>query len=115
MECISDGRFVSRLQVLDIYPLDMTAGMDFLLRCIQRTSTNLVELIVRDRYLQDQEVITVIDAASSCHNLTYLKMNIRRLDVGVTDSLALKLPRINRLWLSIGERDSNYLTVCKTS
>ena len=115
LECISDGRFVSRLQVLDIYPLDMTAGMDFLLRCIQRTSTNLVELIVRYRYLEDQEVMTIIDAASSCHNLTYLKMNIRRLDVGVTDSLALKLPRINRLWLSIGERDSNYLTVCKTS
>ena len=74
-----------------------------------------MELIVRDRYLQDQEVITVIDAASSCHNLTYLKMNIRRLDVGLTDTLALRLPRINRLWLSIGEHDPNYLNVCINS
>ena len=115
LECISDERFFSKLQVLDIYPTNMAAGMEFLLGCIQRTSTNLVELIVRDRYLQDQEVKTVIDAASSCRNLTYLKMNIRRLDVALTDRLALTLPRINRLWLSIGENsanDPNYLIVC---
>jgi hypothetical protein len=118
LECISDERFFSKLQVLDIYPTNMAAGMGFLLGCIQRTSTNLVELIVRDRYLQDREIKTVIDAASSCHNLTHLKMNVRRLDVALTDRLALKLPRINRLWLSIGENpanDPNYLIVCITS
>ena len=117
LECISDERFFSKLQVLDIYPTNMAAGMEFLLGCIQRTSANLVELIVRDRYLQDREIKTVIDAASSCPNLTCLRMNIRRLDVAFTDSLALKLPRINRLWLSIGENSNvpNYLIVCITS
>ena len=118
LECISDERFFSKLQVLDIYPTNMAAGMEFLLGCIQRTSDNLVELIVRDRYLQDREIKTVIDAASSCRNLTHLKMNIRRLDIALTDSLALKLPGINRLWLSIGENsanDPNYLIVCITS
>ena len=118
LECISDERFFSKLQVLDIYPTNMAVGMEFLLGCIQRTSTNLVELIVRDRYLQDREIKTVIDAASSCRNLTYLRMNIRRLDVAFTDRLALKLPKISRLWLSIGENsanDSNYLIVCMTS
>jgi len=112
LECISDERFFSKLQVLDIYPTNMAAGMEFLLGCIQRTSTNLVELIVRDRYLQDQEVKSVIDAAAtSCLNLTSLRMNIRRLDVAFTDSLASKLPRINRLWLSVGENsgDPKYL------
>ena len=118
LECISDERFFSKVQVLDIYPTNMAAGMEFLLGCIQRTSTNLVELIVRDRYLQDREITTVIDAASSCCNLTYLRMNIRRLDVAFTDRLALKLPRINRLWLSIGDNsanDPNYLIVCINS
>jgi hypothetical protein len=114
LECISDERFFSKLQVLDIYPTYTVAGMEFLYRCIQRTSRNLVDLIV-DRRLQDHEVNTVIDAASSCQNLTYLRMKIRRLDVALTDRLALKLPRINRLWLSIGEHDPNYLTVCITS
>ena len=114
-ECISDERFFSKLQVLDIYPTNTAAGMEFLLGCIQRSSTNLVELIVRDRYLEDQEVKTVIDAASSCHNLTYLRMNIRRLDVGLTDHLALKLPRINRLWLSVGEDYYFTVLVCITS
>jgi hypothetical protein len=118
LECISDERFFSNLEVLDIYPTYMAAGMEFLLGCIQRTSTNLVELTVRDRYLQDREIKTVIDAASSCRNLTFLQINIWRLDVAFTDRLALKLPRINRLWLSIGENpanDPNYLTVCITS
>ena len=117
LECISDKRFFSKLQVLDIYPTNMAAGMEFLLGCIQRTSDNLVKLIVRDRYLQDREIKTVIDAASSCRNLTYLKMNIRRLDIALTDRLALKLPQINGLWLSIGENsanDPNYLIVCIT-
>jgi hypothetical protein len=118
LECMSDKRFFSKLQVLDIYPTNMAAGMEFLLGSIQRTSENLVELIVRDRYLQDREIKSVIDAASSCRNLTHLKMNIRRLDIALTDRLALKLPKINRLWLSVGENsanDPNYLVVCITS
>lgn len=115
LECMSDERFFSKLQALDIYPTNMAAGMEFLLDCIRRTSTNLVELVVRDRYLQHGEIKTVVDVASSCRNLTYLRMNIRRLDVAFTDCLALKLPRISRLWLSIGENstnDPNYLIVC---
>jgi hypothetical protein len=115
LQCISDQRFFSQLRGLDIYPTNMTAGMEFLLWCIQRTSKSLVELIVRDRYLQGSEVQAVIDAASCCSNLTYLKMNVRKLDVALTDRLALQLPKIDRLWLSVGESDANdpnYLSVC---
>ena len=76
LECISDERFFSKLRVLD-YPTNMAAGMEILLGCIQWTSTKLV-VMMRDRYLQDREVKIVFDAASSCPNLTYLSMNIRR-------------------------------------
>ncbi|KAF8808679.1 hypothetical protein BYT27DRAFT_7188646 [Phlegmacium glaucopus] len=107
LECVSDERFFSQLRVLDIYPTNLAAGMDFLLGCIQRTSKSLEELIVRDRYWQDGEIAVVLDAVSSCSNLTYLRMNIWRLDVALTDRMALKLPRIDRLWLSIGENAAN--------
>lgn len=113
--CVSDERFFSRLRVLDIYPTNLAAGMEFLLGCIQRTSPSLVKLIVRDRYLQDREIKIVLDAASSCSNLIYLRMNIQRLDATLLDRLALKLPSISRLWLSFGDNaanEPNYLTVC---
>jgi len=115
LDCVSDERFFSQLRVLDIYPTNLIAGMDFLLGCIHRNSQSLVELIVRDRYWEDGEIEVVLDAVSSCSNLTYLRMNIRRLDVAVLDRLALKLPKIDRLWLSIGEiaaNEPNSLIVC---
>ena len=105
--CISDECFFSKLQVLDIYPTNTAAGMEFLYGCIQRTSRNLVKLSIRDRYLQDHEIMTVIDAASSCHDLTFLSMNIWRLNIALTDCLALKLPKIKRLWLSIENSTNN--------
>lgn len=112
--CISDERFFSHLQILDIYPTNLDAGMDFLLGCIRRTSNSLVQLIVRDRCLRNSEIKVILGAASSCSNLTYFRMNIWRLDVDLTDLLALKLPSIERLWLSIGENaanNPNYLIV----
>jgi hypothetical protein len=45
-ECISDERFFSKLEVLDIYPTNMSAGMEFMLG-----HTNLMGLIVGDIYL----------------------------------------------------------------
>ena len=114
LECISDERFFSQLQVLDIYPTNLPVGMEFLLGCIQRTSKTLVDLMVRDRYLPAGEIELVLDAVSSCSNLKSLRMNIWRLDVALMDSLA-KLPKIDRLWLSIGENatnDPNHSTVC---
>lgn len=103
LECFSNEDFFSQLRILDIYPTNLAVGMEILLGCIQRTSKSLVELIVRDRYLQDREMEVILNAVSSCSNLTYLRMNIRRFDVALTDRLALMLPGIDRLWLSIGE------------
>ena len=115
LECISDNkRFSHLLQILDLYPTDMAAGMEFLLDCVERTSQSLAELNVTDRYLQDREIEVIINV-SSCSNLIHLKMNIRKLDVALTDHLALKLPKIDRLRLSIREYavdDPRYLVVC---
>ena len=116
LEYISDiTRFSYLLQILDLYPTDMDAGMEFLLNCIERNSQSLEELNVRDRYLQDGGIEAIINVASSYSNLVYLKMKIRKLDVALTDRLALKLPKIDRLRVSIREYDvydPRYLTVC---
>jgi hypothetical protein len=107
-------RFSYLLQILDLYPTDMYIGMVFLLDCIERTSQSLAELNVRDRYLQDGGIEAIINVASSYSNLVYLKMNMRKLDVALADHLALKLPKIDRLRLSIREYsvdDPQYLVV----
>ena len=116
LECISDDkRFSDLLQILDLYPTDMVAGMEFLLDCIEWTARSLAELNARDRYLQDRGIEAIINVASSYSNLIHLKVNIRKLDVVLTDHLALKLPKIDRLRLSIREYavdDPQYLVVC---
>ena len=116
LEYISDIKRLSHLlQILDMYPTDMVAGMEFLLDCIERSSQSFAELDVRDRYLQDGGIEATINVASSCSSLIYLKMNIRKLDMALTDRLALKLPKIDRLRLSIREYavdDPIYLVVC---
>ena len=107
-------RFSYLLQIQDLYPTDMYAGMEFLLDCIERTSQSFAELNVRDRYLQDGGIEAIINVASSYSNLIYLKMNIRKLDVALTDHLALKLPKFDRIRLSIREYsvdDPQYLVV----
>ena len=116
LKYISDiTRFSYLLRILDFYPTDMDAGAEFLLDCIERSSQSLTELNVRDRYLQDGGIEAIINVASSCSSLLYLKMNIRKLDVALTDHLALKLPKIDRLRLSMREHsvdDPQYLVVC---
>ena len=104
LEYISNiTRFSRLLQILDLYPTDMDAGREFLLDCIERSSQSLTELNARDRFLKDGEIEAIINVASSYSNLVYLKMNIRKLDVALTDHLALKVPKIDRLRLSIRE------------
>ena len=101
------------LQILDLYPTDMYAGIEFLLDCIERNSQSLAELNVRDRYLQDGGIEAIVNVASYS-NLVYLKMKILKLDVALTDHLALKLPKIDRIRLSIREYsvdDPQYLVV----
>ena len=108
-------RFSYLLQILDSNPMDMDAGREFLLDYIQRSSQSLEQLNVRDRYLQDGGIEAIIDVSSSYRDLVYLKMNIRKLNVALTDHLALKLPKIDRFRLSMREYafdDPKYLVVC---
>ena len=116
LEYISDiTRFSYLLQILDLHPTEMDAGMEFLLDCIERSSKSLADLNVRDRFLQDGGIEAIINVAPSYSNLIFLKMKIRKLDVALTDHSALKLPKIDRLRLSIREYavdDSKYLVVC---
>ena len=116
LEHISDvTRFSNLLQILDLYPTDMVAGRGFLLDCIERSSQSFTELNVRDRYLQDGGIEAIINVASSYSSLVYLKMNIRKFDMPLTDHLALKLPKIDRLRVSMrvyAADDPIYLVVC---
>ncbi|KAF8972181.1 hypothetical protein BDZ97DRAFT_1016160 [Flammula alnicola] len=103
LQCVGDERCFSHLRVLDIYPTNTPAGMEFLLASIKRTSKSILELTIRDRYLQHAEVVSIVDAISECSGLAYLRMNIWRLDIVFIDYIAAKLPNLHRLWLSVGE------------
>ncbi|KAF8150080.1 hypothetical protein B0H34DRAFT_666642 [Crassisporium funariophilum] len=107
LECTSDPKFLSNLHALEIYPTILPGGMVSLLGCIHRNSQSLKELIVRDRYLQRDEVHLVLDAASLCKHMTYLRLNVWKLDVALMDYMGTKIPHIQRLWLSIAENGHN--------
>ncbi|KDR76018.1 hypothetical protein GALMADRAFT_247234 [Galerina marginata CBS 339.88] len=106
-DCVADERCFAQLRSLDIYPTTMTAGVDVLLACIRRAADTLTHLTVRDRYLQPPEVEQVVNVVAKCTGLTYLKLNIWRLDVALLDLLAAKVPGVRHLWLSVGEVLSN--------
>ncbi|KIM39915.1 hypothetical protein M413DRAFT_187510 [Hebeloma cylindrosporum] len=105
--CVADDKCFSHLHALDIYPTIIPVSLDVLLTFIERSSSTLKELLVRDRYLQQTEARNVIDAASQCPNLVSLRFNLMRLDIGLLDHLARKLPNLTHLWIALEEVLSN--------
>ena len=56
LECLEDERCLAGASALDMYPTNLPSGMDILLKCVERTRAQLVELVVRDRYWNAEEI-----------------------------------------------------------
>jgi hypothetical protein len=107
LECLEDERCLAHVRALDVYPTNLPSGMDVLLMCVRRTREQLVELVVRDRYLHVEEIGELLEALRGCRGLTYLRMNVWRMNVGLFDVMAVKAPGLRRLWLSVGDAASS--------
>ncbi|EDR10069.1 uncharacterized protein LACBIDRAFT_318019 [Laccaria bicolor S238N-H82] len=109
LECLEDERCLAGACALDVYPtnLNLPSGMDILLKCVERTREQLTELVVRDRYLNPEEIGDLLEALRGCRGLTYLRLNVWRMNVSLFDVMAVKAPGLRRLWLSVGDAVSN--------
>ncbi|KAF8972199.1 hypothetical protein BDZ97DRAFT_1016608 [Flammula alnicola] len=99
--CAADGQCYSRLQTLIFYPTHQAARVDVVLGFIRFTSTTLTELQVNQRSLTDDEAMIVVNALVECSQLTSLHLNISRFSLALLDNLAVKVPGIKSLSLSV--------------
>jgi hypothetical protein len=95
----------SRLHELQLYPSALPEGFRGLLSCIQKSADTLEILVVRERYLDPDDVITLLNVLPL--NLRSFRLNLRELNVELFDIIALRLPRLSSLSLYI----SNVSTV----
>ena len=107
LECLEDERCLAGASALDVYPTNLPSGMDILLKCVERTREQLVELVVRDRYLNAEEIGDLLEALRGCRGLTYLRLNVWRMNVCLFDVMAVKAPGLRKLWLSVGDAVSS--------
>ncbi|KAF8972180.1 hypothetical protein BDZ97DRAFT_1913410 [Flammula alnicola] len=101
LEFIADERCCSQLRTLEIYPTRTPAGLDILLTCIRRTSKSLREIHIRGRFFSSHENKAIIDALSQCENLNTVSLNVCRLDITLLDTLASKIPYLERIMMLI--------------
>lgn len=107
VHCIDDKRCFAKLRHLDIYPTNTEVGINVLLTSIKRASETLVHLTIRDRYFLQGEATLILEAASRCKSLTYLRMNIWKLNITLLDLFAAHVPCVEHLWLSLSAASSN--------
>ena len=107
LECLEDERCLANVSSLDVYPTNLLSGIDILLKCVERTRTQLVELVVRERYLDAEEMGDLLEALRGCRGLTYLRSNVLAMNVSLFDVMVVKAPGLKRLWLSVGDADSS--------
>ncbi|PPR01272.1 hypothetical protein CVT24_006035 [Panaeolus cyanescens] len=94
---------LANLTILDIYPTNLGQGIDFLLDVIKKCSGTLVDVTIRDRYLQPAEATVVIEALAKCKELKALRFNVWRLDLDLLDLLAKSVPGVERFWVSVSD------------
>lgn len=99
----SEEEPLSKLSVLDVYPTNLTQGLDFLLAVINKCSGTLAEVTIRDRYLQPAEAKVVVEALAKCKGLRALRFNVWRLDIDLLDSLEKSVGGIERFWVSVSD------------
>ncbi|KAJ4477256.1 hypothetical protein J3R30DRAFT_194948 [Lentinula aciculospora] len=100
LNTFKDNHF-SHLQELQLYPSALPKGFEALLTCIQLSAGTLHRLVVRERYLDPEDVLKLLDVIPP--NLQSLRLNIRELDVELFVILAIRLPKLRSLSLYIGE------------
>ncbi|KAJ3983877.1 hypothetical protein F5890DRAFT_1554598 [Lentinula detonsa] len=98
----------SHLEELQLYPSALPRGFDALLTCIQLSAETLHTLVVRDRYLDPQDVLRLVYVLPS--NIQYLQLNVLEMDVQLYDSLAYRLPRLLSLSLYISKMLPDFTT-----
>ncbi|KAF9478303.1 hypothetical protein BDN70DRAFT_921979 [Pholiota conissans] len=106
VEFIANVRVLDQVQMLEIYPTRTPEGLDVLLRCIRRTSKNLREIHIRGRFFTPQETNLILDGLSHCDNLNSLAFNTLKLEARLFDSLASKIPQVERIVMMIENQAS---------
>ncbi|KAJ3841996.1 hypothetical protein F5878DRAFT_722539 [Lentinula raphanica] len=91
----------SHLLELQLYPSALPRGFDGLLTCIQSSAKTIHTLVVRDRYLDAQDVSRLIDILPS--NTKSLRLNVLEMDIHLYDSLSTRLPELRSLSLYISK------------
>ena len=82
------------------------------LASVKRASATLHKLIIRDRYLNKTEMLTIINALRKCKGLRYLRVNVLELDIDVLDLMAAHLPSLQGLSLSVKTTAKVTCSVC---
>ena len=108
LERLNDVQCMSQVRELDLYPTRMLDGLAIVLASVKRASATLHKLIIRDRYLNKTEMLTIINALRKCKGLRYLRVNVLELDIDVLDLMAAHLPSLQGLSLSVEDHRQSY-------
>lgn len=103
LDCIVQDCLFTKVRKLDLYPSTAPSGIPVIINAIRNASTQLREVTIRDRYLQDDEIPPIIDALAACDELTSLRLNVFKINVTLFDTLSYKLPRLRRLRLLLAD------------
>lgn len=105
-DLLSDPRCFARANEIDICPTHLTGGMDILRLCIEHSAEHLRTFKLRDRYLQPQDVVSLVPKLQLAASLTRLRLNVFKLSAPMFDAFAQSLSGLRFLWLSVGDVDS---------
>ncbi|KAF9068267.1 hypothetical protein BDP27DRAFT_1295432 [Rhodocollybia butyracea] len=96
----------SRLHELQLYPSALPEGFRGLLSCIQQSADTLQNLVVRERYLDPDDVITLLNVLPL--GLRSLRLNLRELNVELFDVITSRLPTLSSLSLYISNVSTTF-------
>ena len=105
-DLLSDPQCFARAKEIDICPTHLAGGMDILRLCIEHSAEHLRTFKLRDRYLQPQEVVSLVPKLQLAASLTRLRLNVFKLSAPMFDDFAQRLSGLRFLWLSVGDVDS---------
>ncbi|THV07335.1 hypothetical protein K435DRAFT_643398 [Dendrothele bispora CBS 962.96] len=104
-ECFSSLTF-TRLRDLEMYPTVQRGGMEALVLCIQQSQDTLKRLIIRDRYLDHEEIEMTMLSLSP--DIRSLRFNAKTLNVELVD-LASRLSELRSLSFGVGNLSPTFL------
>ncbi|KIK62978.1 hypothetical protein GYMLUDRAFT_41280 [Collybiopsis luxurians FD-317 M1] len=101
------GNHFSHLQELQLYPSALPEGFSGLLSCLQQSAETLTTLVVRERYLDAEDVASLLNHIPP--NLQFLRLNLRELNVNLFNGLAPKQSQLRSLSLYIGNVSPTFI------